>query len=170
MTTQAQQGRFQPLVPLHWRDLIAAARHSLTPVPPATAASRASVHRAISTAYYAVFHTLKEAIATAMVGQPSNQFSADQWTKMYREGNHRRIRDSLYNNRQQMSNRGAYFAGEYRSLHNVRIQADYNPRVSYDEQDATVWIDRAETAVQTLLQLPQDERGAMFVLVILGTR
>lgn len=167
---QAQQRRFRPPVSVHWQDLIAAARHSLTPDPPATEASRASAHRAISTAYYAVFHALKEGIATAVVGQPSNQFSADQWTKMYREGNHRRIRDSLHNNRQQMSNNGAYFAQEYRSLHNARIQADYNPRVSYDEQDATVWIDRAETAIQTFLQLTQDERGALFALIILGTR
>ena len=169
MTAQPQQRRFRPPVPLSSQDLIAAARHSLTPIPPATAASLASAHRAVSTAYYAVFHALKEDIANTLVNQPTNQFSADQWTKIYREGNHRRIRDSLYNNRQPMSNNGAYFASEYRSLHNARIQADYNPRVTYDDQDATVWIDRAETALRTLLQLPQDEKGAIFALVILGT-
>lgn len=170
MTTPAPQGRFQPPIPVYWQDLVAAARNSLAPIPPATAASRASAHRAISTAYYAIFHALKESIATTVVNQPSNQFSANQWTRVYREGNHRRIRDSLYNNRQRMSNNGAYFAAEYRSLHNARIQADYNPRVSYDDQEATVWIDRAENAIQTLLQLPPDERGAIFALIILGNR
>jgi uncharacterized protein (UPF0332 family) len=170
MATRTQQSRFQPPVPVHWQDLVTAARHSLTPVPPATTATRAAAHRAVSTAYYAVFHALKESNASAIVNQPTSQFTADQWTKIYREGNHSRIRDRLYNNRQQMSNNSAYFATEYRSLHNARIQADYNPRVAYTDQDATTWIDRAEAAIQTFLQLPQDERGAIAALTILGNR
>ena len=170
MTTPTQPGQFQPPVPLHWQELIAAARHSLTPVPPATTATRAAVHRAISTAYYAVFHALKESVAAAILNRPADQFTAALWTRIYRAGTHRGIRDSLYHNRRQMSGNSARLAADYRNLYNARIQADYDPSATYTARDAENFITRAETAIQTFLQLPQDEKGAIIALTILGNR
>lgn len=170
MATPTQPGQFQPPVPINWQELIAAARHSLTPVPPATTATRAAVHRAISTAYYAVFHALKESVAAAILNRPADQFTADLWTRIYRAGTHRSIRDSLYHNRRQMSVNGARLAADYRNLYNARIWADYDPMVTYTARDAENFIDRAETAIQTFLQLPQDERNAIIALTILGNR
>ena len=55
MTTSAQPA-FQPPGPISWTDLIAAGRASLIPQPAATQPTQAAIRRAISTAYYPVFH------------------------------------------------------------------------------------------------------------------
>ena len=55
MTTSAQPA-FQPPEPTSWTDLIAAGRASLIPQPAATRPTQAAIRRAISTAYYEVFH------------------------------------------------------------------------------------------------------------------
>lgn len=43
---------------IRWQDLIATSRSLTTPQPPATAPLEDSLRRAVSTAYYAMFHAL----------------------------------------------------------------------------------------------------------------
>ena len=54
-----------PLVaPISWADLIGEARKLLNPTPPATGVTDAAIRRAVSTAYYAMFHALLAATPT----------------------------------------------------------------------------------------------------------
>ena len=50
-------GQFQPPSPLDPTALIDSADHAINNTPP-NSASREAIHRAISTAYYAVFHAI----------------------------------------------------------------------------------------------------------------
>ena len=67
-----------PLVaPISWADLIGAARKLLNPTPPATGVTDAAIRRAVSTAYYAMFHALLASNANSLVGPHTIQ---PQWS------------------------------------------------------------------------------------------
>ena len=53
----------------------------LTALPPP---SQADMRRAISTAYYALFHTLAASNAELIAGQPQSNISSYAWERVYR--------------------------------------------------------------------------------------
>ena len=72
-------GQFQPPSPLDPTALIDSADHAINNAPP-NSASREAIHRAISTAYYAVFHAICAINADARHGVPTNPTAAQAWT------------------------------------------------------------------------------------------
>ena len=64
-------GQFQPSSPLDPTALVDGADHAVNNAPPG-GPSRETVHRAISTAYYAVFHAINASNAIVQHGVPTN--------------------------------------------------------------------------------------------------
>ena len=84
MTTGAVQPAFQPPAPINWAELIAAGRATLIPHPPAAQPAPGAIRRAISTAYYAVFHALTASNADSLIGPSHDQLTAEAWIRIYR--------------------------------------------------------------------------------------
>ena len=63
-----------------------------------SSSSQADLRRAVSTAYYAVFHRLAECCAEMLVGSSATQLTRDMWSQAYRGLDHGRIKNQCRRN------------------------------------------------------------------------
>ena len=80
-------GQFRLPSPLNPTVLIDSAGHAVNNALP-EGPSREVIHRAISTAYYAVFHAVNTSNADIQHGAPTNAVTAQAWTNTYRQMRH----------------------------------------------------------------------------------
>ena len=126
-----------------------------TALPPP---SQADMRRAISTAYYALFHTLAASNAELIAGQPRSSISSYAWERVYRRLDHGRAQNNLRAALDLLSQSGANFARAFIDLQKDRQEADYNPNPQVVPSDALNIIARAQTAIRDFAQLTQEER------------
>ena len=69
---------------MNWEALIASSRALVTPIPPASQPTEEALRRAISTAYYAMFHALATSNADCIVGSIHDPTSRHAWDRVYR--------------------------------------------------------------------------------------
>ena len=138
------------------RDLMATAR-SLAEIDPRRP-SQASLRRAVSTAYYALFHCLAGTAADLFIGRNRSE----AWHQVYRALEHGRARTACEHKRAM----AAFpleiqdFADTFAALQKARHQADYALEGRYDKPDVLAAIDRAENAIVQLGQAGiQPRRG-----------
>ena len=129
-------------------------------VPPAATPtpSQADMRRAISTAYYAVFHTLAASNAELIAGQPQSNISSYAWERVYRRLDHGRAQNNLRAVLSQLSSSGENFARAFIELQDQRQNADYNPNIQLVLSDAINIIAQAQTAIRDFAHLTQEER------------
>ena len=161
-----------PLVaPISWADLIGEARKLLNPTPPATGVTDAAIRRAVSTAYYAMFHALLAGNANSLVGPPHNPAAVESWTRIYRNTNHRNAYNRLRDNRGRFSPGVLAFANHFCHLQDERHNADYNPGVSFRSTTALNSINQAEVIIGNfLLADPSEPTLVAALTVIPGSR
>ena len=104
------------------QELIDTCRKLVTPPP-----SDADIRRAISTAYYALFHTLAVSNAELIADQPRSSRSAHAWDRVYRRLEHGRARNNLSANRDLLSQDGDDFVSAFIEAQGHRLLADYDP-------------------------------------------
>ena len=107
--------------------------------------SQANLRRAVSTAYYAVFHCLAGTTADLLIG--GNRSEA--WHQVYRALEHGSAK-SACRNRQAMERfplEVRNFADTFVALQKARHQADYALEGQYDKLNVLAEIDRAEKAI-----------------------
>ena len=153
--------------PLDWQDLIASARSNIAGQQPE---SRAANHRAVSTAYYAVYHALCESNASVLVPNVADRVRADAWVRVYQGSSHAHAIGNLQRNRVSLSSDGHRFAEILDDLYRARLKADYNPRSVFDRRAAGHRLNQAEEAIQKLLNLPLPERIAIATITLLRDR
>ena len=153
--------------PLDWQYLIASARSNITSQQPE---SRAANHRAVSTAYYAVYHALCESNASVLVPNVTDRAGADAWVRVYQSPSHGHAVNNLRRHRVSLSSDGQRFAVLFGELYQARIKADYNPRSVFDRRAAEYRLNKAEEAIQKLLNLPLPERVAIATITLLRDR
>ena len=167
MTTAAsQQHSPRPPVPLNWQELINSALESLEPTAVHPQPTRATAHRAVSTAYYAAFHALMESNASSIIAQPNTDLKAEAWTQIYRMPSHQETRNRLTAARSILPEPARHFASELANLYDARINADYNPGRTFNHMAARVWLQRAEIAITGFLRKPPDERAAVAAITL----
>ena len=125
------------------RDLIATARGlaELSPRRP----SQANLRRAVSTAYYAMFHCLAAAAANLLVGRSRNP----SWHRVYRTLEHGAAKNAC-GHKQAMKHfqpEVQYFAETFVILQDTGRRADYALEGSYYQLNVLANIDRAEDAI-----------------------
>ena len=173
MTTGAPPA-FQPPAAISWTDLIAAGRATLIPQPAAAQPTQAAIRRAISNAYYAVFHALATSNSDVLIGPIHGQLTADAWNRIYRGLNHGHAKSQLEpevkRNQPRLSADALNFADLFCKLQGERHNADYNPREAFTAQAATSWLDSAEAAITRFLQTSRSERAAVAILTLIRTR
>ena len=142
----------------------------------------AQLRRAVSTAYYALFHHVLRRAAEQFMG-PGSEGSAG-YALIYRGFDHGRMkavcealdvptlkekfRFSLKRSAvgQDMRN----FASTFPALQEVRHLADYHPSVVFAPSDVASLIDTAEVAIEAFDRAPADERADVMALLMVGAR
>ena len=120
--------------------------------------SEADLRRAISTAYYAVFHALAASNAELVAGQPQTPMSSYAWERVYRRLDHGRAQNNLRAIMDQLSPNGENFARTFIELQGLRQEADYDPNFSITSTRTLNLIELAETAISAFAQLSEEER------------
>ena len=131
------------------RDLIEAAR-SMAEMNPRRP-TQASLRRAVSTAYYAMFHCLAYAAANALVGRDRSP----AWHRVYRALEHGRARNACENKRalEEFPPEVRGFADTFAMLQRARQRADYAlDEGVYRKSDVLGDIASAETAISRFEQ------------------
>ena len=128
-------------------DLIATARGLAESGP-----SQANLRRAVSTAYYAVFHCLAGTAADLLIGGSRSE----AWHQVYRALEHGSAKTACRNKQamERFPREVQCFADTFVTLQQARHQADYAFEVEdlYEEQKVLADIDKAENAIVQLEQ------------------
>ena len=132
--------------------------YKLVPTTALPPPSQADMRRAISTAYYALFHTLATSNAELIAGRPQSNLSSYAWERVYRRLDHGRAQNNLRAALNLLSQRGVNFARAFIDLQDRRQEAAYNPNPQVVPSDALNIIARAQTAISDFAQLTQEER------------
>ena len=160
---------------LDWQHLIDAARvlagvsgSAATPGRP----RQAMLKRAVSTAYYAMFHALCESNANALVGVSPTGEDFELWVQTYRALDHGQAKNRLLAyHRQSSMTEIREFANAFGNLQERRLAADYNPSSAFTRQEVVNLIDRAEAVTQAFDNLPARPRRRLAThLLVARTR
>jgi uncharacterized protein (UPF0332 family) len=131
---------------------------------------QADLKRAVSTAYYAMFHTLAKECADRFIGTatPSN---SPAWLQVYRALEHGFAKHACAQVTQLGFPAGiAHFADTFVGLQIERHRADYDPQASYRRAEVLILIGEADRAIRTLKQTTVPDRKAFAALVLLKNR
>jgi hypothetical protein len=134
---------------------------------------QAELRRAISTAYYAVFHELAREAADALVGKANRRTIPVAWSQVYRALNHGRVRSACRSEafKNGFPDKIRSFGRGFVALQVKRHDADYNPLLP--KLSLATVLDDIATAEQIItdfrLATPLDRR-AFCVFVMLDLR
>ncbi len=126
------------------------------------------LRRAISTAYYAMFHALCQSNADTLVGASRGRDANGLWTRAYRALDHRPAKERLASYRPGNNPGMIGFANRFGNLQDWRHDADYNPRKAFIRSQVVGLIDQAEAATQAFSRMPAAQRRALAVHLLLA--
>ena len=142
---------------MNWQHLIEAAKmlagsHETFPTPPGRP-RQAMLRRAVSTAYYAMFHALCESNADTLVGQSSPSPHSDLWVETYRALQHRTAKNRLASYIRLTQDPALRNFGQvFGAMQQQRISADYNPRARFARSEVVTSIGPVRSGNTRLLQ------------------
>ena len=156
-----------PPIPVDWRNLIHPGRDLLNPQQVGNSSTDEHIRRAISNAYYALFHALADSNATALIGTPSDAATTAAWSRVYRSLDHTRALRELQRHQPEFSVQAQGFAKTFSHLQQLRHSADYDLTASFTAQEAMAYLDRAEAATLDYTQTTTSERVYMATLTLI---
>ncbi len=129
--------------------------------------SQEALRRAVSTAYYAMFHALATSNADLIVGPrtPANQ---SDWVATYRSLQHYRAENPLHGWPHLFGPPLQNFAIVIGGIKRRRESADYNPVVDFAQNQVIAWIDRAEQAINDFNAASPQERAMVAIATLAG--
>lgn len=142
------------------------------------------IRRAISAAYYGVFHFLSQKAADQFVGSTPQQRASAVYALVYRGIDHRTLRElcedvqktTLPNKLKTYAARGDFdqtlkdFARSVVELQEKRHGADYDPSLKFKSSDVNLLIATARTAIQRFAAAPSDHQRAFLALLLFRRR
>jgi hypothetical protein len=150
--------------------------------PPAGPPRQVDLRRAISAAYYALFHFCLTAAADEFVGV--TQRTASRYALVYRSIDHKALKDLCVEARKSMPPvryapyvpTGGFdanvqaFATAVIELQEKRHVADYNPQPRFRTSNARLAIGTARSAIRRFLAAGEEHRKAFLTLLICPPR
>ena len=142
----------------------------------------AHLRRSISTAYYAVFHTVLRAAADRFVG--GDQVSTVAYAVVYRSFDHRHMREMCNRlrvsvlkdkyrhlfERDALSLEARQFATAFPLIQDARVRADYDPQINILDSDAHSTVDAAEAAMAVFNDIAWPEKADLLALLMTDAR
>ncbi|WP_246763612.1 hypothetical protein [Rhizobium sp. 007] len=127
---------------------------------------RADLKRGVSTAYYALFHTLAHECSDLLVGAGDTR-NDPAWAQVYRSLEHGIAKNSCKAAATKAFPNGILsFADTFSTMQEERHRADYDPLARYVGPDVLVLIDNREQALRDLNSAPRSDRKAFAVWVL----
>lgn len=133
---------------------------------------QATINRAISTAYYALFHALAGECVARTVGSPRSPRYWEIVTPVHRSIEHsaaKKVFDKLAKDRSTRSDL-KLLADIFIELQSARHAADYDPGCRYSRRRALDLISRTRLAIETLRAVPKEDRLILVVQLITKPR
>ena len=168
MTAPQPDIPFQPPAPLDPWALIDSVRGTLNRAAHGTDVSREIFHRAVSTAYYALFHALARNNADNIIGAPTNPAMALDWVDAYRRMRHGYAAYQLQQHMFALDRNGRDFSGHFINLKFARETADYNPNAFFNLTSASDWLNRAIAALHNLDAMNPTDKRTITNIVLYG--
>jgi uncharacterized protein (UPF0332 family) len=129
---------------------------------------QSDLRRAISSAYYALFHGLAEATADRLVGATTIARQSTAWCRVYRALNHSEVKKACRGAGQMGgSNDLLVFASSFLGLQELRHQADYDPIARFTHSFVVDRVNEAEEALAALQRVSKFEQ-LDFITLALG--
>lgn len=151
-------------------ELISLARHILE--QGSTKPSQTTLRRAVSTVYYALFHTLSKTGADLLVGKTKSFRSEPAWRQVYQGLNHGPARKAceqkatMENFPQSIRKFGRVFV----EMQQARSKADYNPHSKFSKSVVAEQIARTQEAMKDFSEADVKEQKAFCVHVLFKSR
>ena len=150
------------------KDLLAQADHllGLSPRRP----KQANLRRAVSAAYYAVFHSLCWSNANVLAGSGVSRPNR-AWLQTYRSVDHGQAKKRCT----MIAAKGfpagiAAFGDAFVALQEYRHRADYSPDQHFTKQEAIAIVGLARSAVSAISAAPAKHRRSFAIHVLLNYR
>jgi len=171
----------RPMSILIPEDLIAQAAKLIRP-PPKGPPLQVDLRRAISAAYYGVFHATLTAVADTLIGRVHR--GSPHYTLAYRDVDHGRLktfcevarRSPLPPKYQPYVPQNGFnadiqgFASAAAALQDARHEADYDPRRRFRTSDALLAVNTARAALTHWNVAPAEQRTAFIMLLVFSPR
>ena len=137
---------------------------------------QANLKRAISTAYYALFHCLSESCANHFIGKKKNGRAA--WRQTYRALQHgfaKKACDSVNDSKQRkilekFPDEIQDFALQFYNMQIKRHEADYDPYSRYRKSQVLADISATREVIRAFEAAPTSDRRAFAALVLFQRR
>lgn len=161
---------------MNWRHLFDAARNLAgiaNGVPAGSGRPRqVDLRRAVSTAYYGMFHALCGSNADTLVGAAPPMQGTNPWVHAYRALEHGLAKERLgqYQSNSNMPADIRSFARVFGNLQEQRHDADYDPRKVLTRREVARLIDRAEVATNAFCKVSPADRRELAAFLLLSTR
>ena len=155
--------------PIDWRNLIQAGE-DLLKTQGDSGPTDGHIRRAVSNAYYAMFHTLANSNAEVLIGSPRDDLTTAAWIRVYRGLEHNTARRAFANHRDHLSVEGEQFASTFIALQKRRHSADYDPEATFNIQDTSLQLAVAAYVCEQYLKAPQAERRCIAALTTIDRR
>ena len=151
-------------------ELIRAARQLATGQNNPGQPTDAELRRAVSTAYYALFHALASCCADLLVGADlalgGHRLHA-LWIQTYRGLNHGIVRQRCEKNIVQAFPAAIQdFAEQFADMQGYRHNADYDPDTVFFQGEVLKLIDETEGRITDFQNVPEDDRRAFAFYVM----
>lgn len=133
---------------------------------------QAELRRAISTAYYALFHTLALCGANTLVGAARVSRGQPEWLQVYRALEHGYARNQCANAAamSKFSSEIQEFGVQFARMQMQRQTADYNPDATFSRTQVISLIEETERIITDFENLDPRERRAFAVFVLFRLR
>lgn len=131
---------------------------------------QASLRRAVSSAYYAAFHSLARTCADELIG--ARRANTEVWVRVYRALDHREAKRALSTQAVLDLHAGiATFGLSFVALQDQRLTADYDPRpFPHGRQETIAYINQARTAVAALDSAPSESKRSLAGFALFRSR
>ncbi|MFN4141643.1 hypothetical protein [Aestuariivirga sp.] len=151
-------------------DLLEIARH-LANANPNGKPKQAYLKRAVSTAYYALFHAMARATADVMLGSAKKNRPDRAWVQLYRGLDHGTAKSACEAARNiGFPNPIKECADAFVELQKARHDADYDPSYRLSRAEVIALIDKSESAIKKLRAAPPLDRAAFGVQLVIKKR
>ena len=136
---------------------------------------QAELRRAVSAAYYALFHTLAGTCANLLVGGRSSTRTKYAWRQMYRAPDHGQVKRRFVERRPKrvlarFPQEVQDFADQFVRMQRLRHLADYDPFERFSRYAVSQYIDETKAAIAEFEQVHRNDRRAFAVFVLFDLR
>lgn len=130
------------------------------------------LRRAISAAYYALFHTLALATANALAGATPERRDQEAWRQTFRALEHRHAKNQCRNQKamSRFPEGIQRFGRQFVIMQDLRHAADYDPDEDFERAAVIDLIDQTEDIITMFESVPSADRRAFTIHVLLRNR